>query len=576
MSGRNLFLKKVLLIPSLLSLSGLLIACGTYPPALETVVASAIITGTPDQVAPLAAFPASVTPTPTPMETLTASAAPGLQALEAVVTPTITQAIVEETSKKIITIPTSSASPMRMRWVERNECPTQRCIYDVSLRENEAIVGAAYDFQDKGENCIAFLIRGPGQWKFSVLDGAWDRYSGVIDETQIQRVLQSRVRYLNRQHWFCRYVRFPIVTLRSQGEMINYQEPLSTIQLLEVVKTGVGQRETYDVNIEANEVIIGNAWDFQDQGYNCVVFVIHGQGPTRFSITDGAWYRYSVSSQNQVDEILQGFVNYLKTEHDYCRHVDFPILRLQAAGMESDTSSPLSMPCYGKCWRYDDNARTMTWIGPNDGLEDIWQAEGEPLTKIRAGYTAIFEITIPMQMEICIGSVDGKVVSQQCKPQVIDLAPGTHMVTSPGPQGGFRVSPDASSLIGLSKASNLGEYPAGVVLSPSEEFSPTGKWIWICTGDLSIKRADGTIVNLFDEVENTGLITVFAPNNRVKVFAPYGAYCEAFSPKVKNIAIALKISTMLTSSIQCENGCSSVNVKEVDSDGSVINDYWQP
>ena len=102
---------------------------------------------------------------------------------------------------------------------------------------------------------------------------------------------------------------------------------------------------------------------------------------------------------------------------------------------------PVSELCYGNCWEYDHVARTMTWTGPADGSEDIWQAEGIPLDTIRAGYTAVFVTSIPIEMEICVGEVDGSVIGTQCTPQVIKIAPGTHRVISAGPQGGFRAHP---------------------------------------------------------------------------------------------------------------------------------------
>ncbi len=121
-------------------------------------------------------------------------------------------------------------------------------------------------------------------------------------------------------------------------------------------------------------------------------------------------------------------------------NVPQPIITLQIPQSDG-TIQPVADYCYGKCWEYDNNARTMTWTGTKDGVEDIWQADGEPLEKIRAGYTAYFEINFPMKMEICMGSIDGTLVSRQCEFQVIDISAGRHTVVSAGPQGGFRVRP---------------------------------------------------------------------------------------------------------------------------------------
>jgi hypothetical protein len=109
---------------------------------------------------------------------------------------------------------------------------------------------------------------------------------------------------------------------------------------------------------------------------------------------------------------------------------------------QSENLPTVSGLCYGTCWEYNHSERTMTWTGPTDGMEDIWQPEGGPLEYIRGGYTAIFETTVPLKMAICIGEVDGATVSTQCNPQILDVAPGKHRVISSGPQGGFRVGPD--------------------------------------------------------------------------------------------------------------------------------------
>ncbi|MEM2130178.1 MAG: hypothetical protein QXZ70_06230 [Candidatus Bathyarchaeia archaeon] len=84
-----------------------------------------------------------------------------------------------------------------------------RKVYDVTLASDEVIVGDAYDFQDKGYHCVVFIIRGPGKFRFTVLDGAWYRYSGVENDAQAEDLLQARVQYL-QNHWFCKNVAFPV------------------------------------------------------------------------------------------------------------------------------------------------------------------------------------------------------------------------------------------------------------------------------------------------------------------------------------------------------------------------------
>jgi hypothetical protein len=98
--------------------------------------------------------------------------------------------------------------------------------------------------------------------------------------------------------------------------------------------------------------------------------------------------------------------------------------------------------CYGQCWTYDDNARTMTWTGSGDGIEDIWQPAGEPLQKIRSGYTAIITTNVPGEIFACILSVDGKSVKNSCDGILYQISAGTYKITSASNDvGGFRWCP---------------------------------------------------------------------------------------------------------------------------------------
>jgi hypothetical protein len=102
--------------------------------------------------------------------------------------------------------------------------------------------------------------------------------------------------------------------------------------------------------------------------------------------------------------------------------------------------SPISSSCFDwdKCWSFDNNAKTMTWIGASNG--DIG-FRGEPLTKLQSGYTAIINISVTMTIEICKGTLDGVELGKDCNPQFLTIETGTHRITSPGNQGGFRAYP---------------------------------------------------------------------------------------------------------------------------------------
>jgi hypothetical protein len=107
------------------------------------------------------------------------------------------------------------------------------------------------------------------------------------------------------------------------------------------------------------------------------------------------------------------------------------------------TSPVLSQPlCYGNCWQYDNNARTMTWTGQADGIEDIWQPAGEALQKIREGYTAIFNTSVPGEIFACILTINGEAVKTSCDGVLYQLPLGTYRVTSANRDiGGFRWCP---------------------------------------------------------------------------------------------------------------------------------------
>ncbi|WP_298490556.1 hypothetical protein [uncultured Chloroflexus sp.] len=84
-------------------------------------------------------------------------------------------------------------------------------------------------------------------------------------------------------------------------------QPVSRVQLVASDVTGGATRKTYNLTLASDEVIVGNAYDFQDKGYTCVVFMIRGLGTFKFAVLDGAWYRYSgIENDAQAEELLQG------------------------------------------------------------------------------------------------------------------------------------------------------------------------------------------------------------------------------------------------------------------------------
>ncbi len=106
-------------------------------------------------------------------------------------------------------------------------------------------------------------------------------------------------------------------------------QPASRVQLVQSEMTGASTRKTYSITLASDEVIVGDAYDFQDKGYKCVVFMIRGPGSFKFTVLDGAWYRYSgIENNSQAEELLQERVQYLQS-HWFCKNVAFPVERIE-------------------------------------------------------------------------------------------------------------------------------------------------------------------------------------------------------------------------------------------------------
>lgn len=121
---------------------------------------------------------------------------------------------------------------------------------------------------------------------------------------------------------------------------------------------------------------------------------------------------------------------------------------IQVTVQPPQSNPPTAMPnppsssqlCFGNCWQYNDNSRTMTWTGLTDGTEDIWQPAGDPLQKIRSGYTAIITTSVPGEIFACVLKVNGQSVISSCG--LYQISAGTYQITSANSSvGGFRWCP---------------------------------------------------------------------------------------------------------------------------------------
>lgn len=100
--------------------------------------------------------------------------------------------------------------------------------------------------------------------------------------------------------------------------------------------------------------------------------------------------------------------------------------------------------CAGRCWRYDEGARTLTWAGPADGREDVWQGDDLSLGRVRAGWTAVFgPMAAPGEIEACVLNVDGEPVRQSCggAPYPVPSGRVLHVTSADPDVGGFRWRP---------------------------------------------------------------------------------------------------------------------------------------
>jgi len=113
-----------------------------------------------------------------------------------------------------VAVERQSASQDRACREERVELgPYEYDSYKRTLAEDEAIVGDAVDVEDRGLHCVVFWAKGPRTVTFSMLNGAWDRYSGVASQSQLEELVQARYNYLQDHHYYCKNVAVPVVEL---------------------------------------------------------------------------------------------------------------------------------------------------------------------------------------------------------------------------------------------------------------------------------------------------------------------------------------------------------------------------
>jgi hypothetical protein len=148
--------------------------------------------------------PAIVLPTTMPQPSATSIPQP--TATSPVLLPTATRAVPTLTiapptrlPPTLTPLPTQPSLPVSTR--NRESTGSETKTYTVTLADGEIIVGQGYKFIYGSGNvtqCYVFLIRGPGQFTFSLFDGAWSQYQNVISQEQAENLLQQEIETLSQ------------------------------------------------------------------------------------------------------------------------------------------------------------------------------------------------------------------------------------------------------------------------------------------------------------------------------------------------------------------------------------------
>jgi hypothetical protein len=92
---------------------------------------------------------------------------------------------------------TPTLTPVPVLALKREDTTKGKTVkYSENLQSvDQVIIGDAYsgNFPKGSWLCSAFLIRGPGEKTFTITDGTWTLFSGVITQEKINELLSSHV-----------------------------------------------------------------------------------------------------------------------------------------------------------------------------------------------------------------------------------------------------------------------------------------------------------------------------------------------------------------------------------------------
>jgi hypothetical protein len=126
-------------------------------------------------------------------------------------TPTLVLSATETATQPPAATPTNTAIPQPTLVKGREFTGSQTRTYEVVLDDGEIVVGQGFQFKYGSEpidRCYAFLINGPGQFSFSLFDGAWVQYR-IYSIEQAESLLQGEMDSLSQYCKPMNVVRLP-------------------------------------------------------------------------------------------------------------------------------------------------------------------------------------------------------------------------------------------------------------------------------------------------------------------------------------------------------------------------------
>lgn len=112
--------------------------------------------------------------------------------------------------------------------------------------------------------------------------------------------------------------------------------------------------------------------------------------------------------------------------------------------------------------------------------------------------------------------------------------------------------------------------PPEVDVHAGQAFRPAAQWAYVCTGDMDRVNSDGTVVALHDAIQETGAIIELPAGSSFELSAPFGAHCSGTTPGGLVALVDDRKAEMLRSPNCAGNGCTSVEIFDLNAIGNVV------